>query len=68
MPDMNVGFAVSDPRQGCEARNTRAEMIAAVDVCLAHDALDCVEYLVAPMHDSRMTAHKGRVITDGGKP
>ena len=47
--------------------NSRAEQIAVIAVCLAHDAEDCVEYLVAPMHDSRMTAHKGRIIT-GRKP
>jgi hypothetical protein len=66
MPELaNGGFDAVD---GCMARSSRAEMIAVVALCLAHDAEDCIPYLVAPMHDSRMTAHKGRVITKGGKP
>jgi hypothetical protein len=56
-----------DTLEGRTIRNSRAELIAAVDTCLTHDALDCVPYLVAPMHDSRMTAHKGRTIINGGK-
>ena len=56
-----------DTLEGCTVRNSRAELIAAVAVCLEHDAEDCIEYLVAPMHDSRMTSHKGRIVTNGGK-
>ena len=67
MPDISAhGFHHDDE---ILIGNTREELIAAVDTCLAHDALDCVPTLVAPMNESRMTRHKGRVITnDGGKP
>ena len=56
-----------DTVEGCTVRNSRAELIAAVAVCIAHDAEDCIPYLVAPMHDSRMTKHHGRTIINGGK-
>ena len=63
MADINKsGF---DTLEGCTVRNSRAELIAAIDTCLAHDAEDCVPYLVAPMHDSRMTKHHGRTIIEG---
>lgn len=64
MVNMAMGF---DHDEQMPARSSRAELIAAVATCLAHDAEDCIPYLVAPMHDSKMTAHKGRVITKEGK-
>ncbi len=49
MPDITAsGFHTNDE---ILIGNSRAELIAAVDTCLAHDSLDCVPYLVAPMHD-----------------
>ena len=65
MPDISAhGFHHDDE---VLIGNTRAEMVAVIAVCLKHDAEDCIPMLVAPMHESKMTKHKGRVITNGGK-
>ena len=66
MPDISAhGFHHDDE---VLIGNTREELIAVVALCLAHDAEDCIPKLIAPMNESRMTKHKGRVIVDGGTP
>jgi hypothetical protein len=64
MVNMAMGFNHDDQ---IHPRASRDEMIAAIATCLAHDAEDCIPILMAPMHDSRMTGHHGRVITKGDK-